>query len=106
MTKEHDSTVETKAQEVADQTRLNAARGLDAAASMLRDNTSDLGSRDASHVGRTAADSLENTARYIRDHDFSYMASDLTAFIKQNPLPSLVAAAAVGFVVGRIISRD
>jgi ElaB/YqjD/DUF883 family membrane-anchored ribosome-binding protein len=34
------------------------------------------------------------------------MASDLTAFVKQNPLPSLVAAAAVGFVVGRLISRD
>src|SRR5262245_31823253 len=105
--KENDSTLESKAQDVADQTRRNAAKGLDAAAAMLRDKTSDLDeSRDASHFGRTAADGLENTARYIRDHDFGYMASDLTAFVKQNPLPSLVAAAAVGFVVGRILSRD
>jgi ElaB/YqjD/DUF883 family membrane-anchored ribosome-binding protein len=73
---------------------------------MLRDNSADLGNRDASRFGQSAADGLEHTARYIRDHDFGYMASDLTAFVKQNPLPSLVAAAAVGFVVGRILSRD
>jgi ElaB/YqjD/DUF883 family membrane-anchored ribosome-binding protein len=104
--KESESTVQANAQEVADKTRSSAAKGLDAAASMLRDNTTNLGSRDASRYGHAAADGLENTARYIRDHDFNYMASDLTSFIRQNPVPSLVAAAAVGFVVGRILARD
>ena len=38
---------------------------------------------------------------YIRANDANQMLSDVKTLVKQNPIPSLVAAAFVGFLVGR-----
>jgi hypothetical protein len=96
-----------RAASVGEQARLGTAKGLDAAAETVRDYEDTLpGGEPVERFTRAAADGLESTASYLRRHDLGRMAGDLTTMVRENPLPSLVAAAAVGFVVGRIISRD
>jgi ElaB/YqjD/DUF883 family membrane-anchored ribosome-binding protein len=47
------------------------------------------------------ADSLENTGRYIQDHDFAAMGEDVTNVIRRNPIPAVLIAAGVGFLLAR-----
>jgi ElaB/YqjD/DUF883 family membrane-anchored ribosome-binding protein len=53
-----------------------------------------------------AADRLTTTADYVRQHDVSRMMSDVETVVKNNPGPSLLAAAVFGFFVGRALSHD
>lgn len=60
-------------------------------------------------VGRTAhaaADSLDHAARYIREHDAASMLTDVKRLVKDNPVPALIGAAILGFVIARTLSRD
>jgi ElaB/YqjD/DUF883 family membrane-anchored ribosome-binding protein len=47
------------------------------------------------------ANALENTGRYLEHEKLSGMAGDLTGLIRRNPIPSLLLAAGVGFLIGR-----
>jgi ElaB/YqjD/DUF883 family membrane-anchored ribosome-binding protein len=90
-----------------DENRGAAATGLDKAASVLRDNAQSLpGGEKLSSVARSAADTLSSTAGYVRTHDANRMMTDVEALVKNNPGPSLLAAAAIGFLVGRAFSND
>jgi ElaB/YqjD/DUF883 family membrane-anchored ribosome-binding protein len=96
-----------KAASAGDQARLSTAKGLDAAAEAVRDYEDTLpGGERVERFTRAAADGLESTASYLRRHDLSRMAGDLTTMVRENPLPSVVAAAAIGFIVGRVLTRD
>ena len=91
----------------ADENRGAAARGLQTAASTLRENAESLpGGDKVTGLARSAADTLTSTADYVRDHDVSSMMVDLERVVKNNPGPSLLAAAAVGFLVGRAFSNS
>ena len=57
-------------------------------------------------MAHTAADKLEATADYVREHDVKDMISDVERFVKDHPSQSLIAAAAVGFLVGRAFRRE
>jgi hypothetical protein len=60
-------------------------------------------------VGRAAhavADSLDHTTKYIREHDVASMVSDVKRLVKDNPVPALIGAAILGFVLARTLSRD
>jgi ElaB/YqjD/DUF883 family membrane-anchored ribosome-binding protein len=84
-----------------------AATGLDKAASVLRDNAQSLpGGERVSTLAHSAADTLSSTAGYVRTHDANRMMTDVEALVKNNPGPSLLAAAAIGFLVGRAFSND
>jgi ElaB/YqjD/DUF883 family membrane-anchored ribosome-binding protein len=52
-----------------------------------------------------ASDRLGEAADYIRSRDVKDMASDLQAWVRKNPGPSLLVAAVIGFAAGRAISR-
>jgi hypothetical protein len=54
----------------------------------------------AAHAG---ADTLQGAASYLRDHDFSQMADDVTDLVKRYPGQSLAAAAILGFLVARVL---
>jgi len=62
-----------------------------------------------SNFGRKAADVIDEnisaTAAYVRDHDGGRMMHDLKRVVRNNPGLSLLAAIAVGFLVGRTITR-
>ncbi len=57
-------------------------------------------------AARAAADSLDHTAKYIREHDVAGMMTDVKRLVKDNPVPALIGAAILGFLLARTLSRD
>ncbi len=53
-----------------------------------------------------AADALHSGADYLREHDMRQMVDDLREVVRNNPGVALLGAAALGFLVGRAVSRD
>ena len=56
--------------------------------------------------GTATADRIENTARYLREHDTHDMVSGVESMVRRNPGASLCAALAVGFLIGSAMRRD
>lgn len=84
-----------------DEKRTTAASALDSTASGLRSS----GER-VTHWGDAAANKIEDTARYLREHDTRSMASDFEATVRRNPGPSILIAAAFGFLLGSAMKRS
>jgi ElaB/YqjD/DUF883 family membrane-anchored ribosome-binding protein len=82
-----------------DQSRNTAASALQKTASTLRGT----GSGRVGDVANRAADTIERTATYVRDHDVRDMMSDVEGAVRRNPGPSLLIAAAFGFLLGSAI---
>jgi ElaB/YqjD/DUF883 family membrane-anchored ribosome-binding protein len=93
--------VGTKAADRADQARVGAAAGLDSVASTLHEKGEQVAS--AAH---SAADAVAYGAEYLRVNDVRTLLSDVVEVIRRNPGPSLLGAAALGFMLGRALSRD
>jgi ElaB/YqjD/DUF883 family membrane-anchored ribosome-binding protein len=90
-----------------DENRDAAASGLKSAASTLHEKADSLpGGEKVTSLAHTAADTLSSTADYVRDHDVNRMMADLERLVKNNPGPALLAAAAIGFLVGRTLSSE
>jgi len=53
----------------------------------------------------TVADSLEKGGRYLREEGLGGMADDVTDTIRRNPLPSVLVAVAIGFLLARATRR-
>jgi ElaB/YqjD/DUF883 family membrane-anchored ribosome-binding protein len=103
------STLKTKVQDVgakaahrADQARVGAAAGLETVASTLHEK----GDRVVATAAHSTADAVASGAEYLRDNDVRTMMSDLMEVIRRNPGRTLLGAAAVGFLLGRALSRD
>jgi ElaB/YqjD/DUF883 family membrane-anchored ribosome-binding protein len=90
-----------------DEKRGPAADALQSAASTLHEKAEDLaGGETVKSVAHSAAEKLESTAGYIREHDVRAMLSDVEGIVKRNPGPSLLIAAAIGFLIGRAFRED
>jgi ElaB/YqjD/DUF883 family membrane-anchored ribosome-binding protein len=88
-------------------TRATTADGLDTAASALHKGADNLpGGDTVSGLAHSAADRLSTTADYVRRNDVNRMMADVETLVKNNPGPSLVIAAAFGFLLGRAVIRD
>jgi hypothetical protein len=82
--------------------RKNAAEGLDRAASTIHDKAESVpGGPKVVKMTHSLADGMESTASYLRDHDFKKMGKDVMDACRRYPTQSLVAALAVGFLIGR-----
>ena len=53
-------------------------------------------------AGRVAADKLESSAKYVQ----SQMLPDFVAFVRSHPVPTLLAVAGVGLLLGLALRRD
>jgi len=102
------STLKAKAQDVraraaqrADRARVGAATGLDTVASTLHER----GDRVAG-AAHSAADAVTSGAEYLRANDVRTIMSDLVEAVRRHPGRSLLGAVAVGFLLGRALSRD
>jgi ElaB/YqjD/DUF883 family membrane-anchored ribosome-binding protein len=84
-----------------DENRDAAAGGLEKAASAIHEK----GDR-VSSLAHNAADTLNNTAGYVREHDVNRMMKDVETLVRNNPGPSLLVAGAIGFLVGRAFSSS
>jgi ElaB/YqjD/DUF883 family membrane-anchored ribosome-binding protein len=90
-----------------DEQRGPAADALQSAASTLHEKAEDLpGGQSVKSAAHSAADKLESTAGYIREHDIRAMLSDVEDVVKRNPGPSLLIAAGIGFLIGRAFRED
>jgi ElaB/YqjD/DUF883 family membrane-anchored ribosome-binding protein len=88
--------------ERADAGRERAAEGMHTAAEQVREKAEQLpGGERTGQIAHKAADTMESAAGYMREHDVNEMASDLQQIVRDHPREALIAAAAVGFLVGR-----
>ena len=96
-----------QATEKIDEQRGPAADALESAASTIHERAEALpGGETVKSVAHSAAEKLESTAGYIREHDVRAMLTDVEDIVKRNPGPSLLIAAAVGFLIGRAFRED
>jgi hypothetical protein len=92
--------------EQLDKGRSAAAGGIASAAASLHGHAEELpGGQRVAGFAHSAADKLNLTANYIRDHDVSAMVEDVKALVKKNPVPALLGAAAIGFLVAKSFSN-
>jgi ElaB/YqjD/DUF883 family membrane-anchored ribosome-binding protein len=91
-----------------DEKREPAASALESAASTVHEKAERLaaGGETVSRLAHRTAERLQNTADYVREHDTRAMMNDVEQFVKGHPAQSLVAAAALGFLVGRAFRPD
>ena len=90
-----------------DETRAPAADKLQTAASTLHEKADNLpGGQTVAGLAHKTADTMQATAEYVRQHDVQDMMSDVESFVRRHPGQSLLAAAAVGFLVGRSFRSD
>lgn len=88
----------------ADQVKDMAAGALERTASSLRDTAIDRGG-DLGTMASKAAEGIGTAAAYLRQHDMQDMVTDAERTARQYPSAALVAAAAVGFVLGSALRR-
>ena len=90
-----------------EESRDAAAGGLKKAATAMHENAGGFSGGDRlTKLAHSAASVLDTTADYVRDHNTSRMMADVTTVVKNNPGPSLVAAAVVGFLIGRAFTSS
>ena len=96
-----------KAADGIDGSRTAAAERIASAAMSVEGRAENLpgGPRVAS-LAHSTADKLTATADYIREHDVNAMFQDVQAIVKKNPVPALLGAAALGFLLAKAFSRD
>jgi len=105
--KESVSDMARTATQTVDDGRKTAAERLGSAASAVRDRADQLpGGPKAQQFAHAAAEGLSTTADYMRSHDAKRMLADVKGVVKNNPGPSLIIAAAFGFMLGRAFTRD
>ena len=101
------SDVGRQATDKIDEKRGPTADALQSAATTLHEKAEDLpGGETVKSVAHSAAQKLESTAGYIREHDVRAMLSDVEDIVKRNPGPSLLIAVAIGFLIGRAFRED
>jgi ElaB/YqjD/DUF883 family membrane-anchored ribosome-binding protein len=94
--------------EKIDATRRPAADKLEYVASALHDKARNLpGGERVSSLAHRTADTMHTTAQYVRGHDMREMMYDAGMCVRKYPARSLLAAGAVGFLLGRVLqNRD
>jgi methyl-accepting chemotaxis protein len=84
------------------QQRETAADTLERAATTIHENAASVpGGAKVVNLTHSIADGMESTASYLRAHDFSEMGKDIMDVCRRYPAQSLVAAVAIGFLIGR-----
>ena len=84
--------------------RVSAAGALRSAASSLHDNASKL--PNGPDLAHSAAEKVDALSGYLEQHDTKQMMADVESVVKKNPMPSLLIAGALGFLVGRSLRNN
>lgn len=90
-----------------EENRVAAASGLEGAAESLHEKADRLpGGAKVTNFAHSAADKLNATAGFVREHDLEGMMTDVEDLVKKNPGPSLLVAAGLGFLLARAFSGN
>jgi hypothetical protein len=101
------STVSQNRVDAIDETRGTAADCIGKARAAVRENAKRLpGEAGLSGVARAAGGKLGASARYVREHDAGWMMTEVETLVKNNPGPSLLSAAVLGFLAGRTFRNN
>jgi len=88
----------------ADDAAAAAGRGIQSMAESIREHTPDSG-----YVGtaaRTVSDTIASGGRYLEKEKLSGAADDFTEVVRSHPVPALLIAMGVGFLLARAMSRS
>jgi len=88
----------------ADEAASSVGSGMQSLAGTLRQKLPHEGM--VGSAGSAVADTLERGGRYLQDEGVSGVAHDLTNLVRRNPIPSLLIAFGVGFVIARSTMRS
>jgi vacuolar-type H+-ATPase subunit H len=81
----------------------DASRSLGTGMESLSETIRNSGPREGMLASASAAvaDSLESSGRYLEEHDLSDIGSEITNVIRNNPIPSVLIAVGIGFLLAR-----
>ena len=103
--------MQDKAQDIASaagekmgQLTAGAGKGLESIADGIRKYSPDEDRGGAAF--NKLADTLQTSGKYLEEHDMSDITADLTKLIRNNPLPALLVAMGIGFIVARATARS
>lgn len=92
-----------RAADKIDESRSPAASKLESAATTIHEKADQLpGGERVTQMAHSTADKLSAAANYMRTHEMKDVVADVERVIRRNPAQSLLAAAAVGFLAGRV----
>ncbi len=60
----------------------------------------------ARDLGNRASNTIGKATDYFRETDIRAMSDDVAAYVKEHPLHALAGAAVLGFLAGRLLSRE
>ena len=95
-----------KAREFANMGKERAAGALDQLATMLTDAAGQVDAKLGAQYGtyaRTAADTVQGFSQQVRDQDYDQLLEQARGVVRKSPAVAIGAAAAVGFVIARVI---
>jgi len=78
-------------------------RGLETAADTVREKLPHEGM--LGRASEAVADTLDRTGRYIEEKNIRGIANDVTEVIRRNPIPAVLVAVGLGFLLGRTLRR-
>src|ERR1700688_1364669 len=87
-----------------EENRVSAAGALHSAATSLHENASKL--PNGPDLAHSAAEKVDAVSGYLQGHDTKQMMADVEAVVKKNPMPSLLIAGALGFLIGRTLRNS
>jgi ElaB/YqjD/DUF883 family membrane-anchored ribosome-binding protein len=56
-------------------------------------------------ASRSVASTLDEGGHYLEEHGLGGLAEDMGGMIKRNPVPAVLVAIGVGFMIGRLLSK-
>lgn len=90
-----------------DDQREAVAHGIDSAASSLHAKADNLpGGEKVARAAHSTAEAMGRSADYVRDQNVEAMLGDVRQAVKRHPAATLITAAAVGFLLARVFSKD
>jgi len=90
--------------ERADDAATAAGRGMQTVAGTIRDHAPHEGYLGA--AADTVSKTIEKGGQYLQNEKFSGMMEDVTDVVRRNPVPTLLLAVGVGFLLSRALSRS
>jgi ElaB/YqjD/DUF883 family membrane-anchored ribosome-binding protein len=99
--------VSRKVQAKIEENRTPAAEKLQNAASALHQKADALpGGETVAGIAHKTANTMQATAEYVRGHNLQDARADVETFVRKRPGATLIAAAAVGFLIGHRFRRQ
>jgi hypothetical protein len=87
----------------ADEATAAVGSGMESLAGTIRDKAPHSGPLGT--AGSAMADTLETSGRYLHEHGLSGIADDVTTTIRRHPVPAVLIAIGIGFLLARASGR-